>query len=115
MASYIFKTCATMKPYNNKQWWIDSGVISEKRIEADNVKQVLTIFAGLVEDNHYITISRNAIKNKSAMYQDTRSGEAVQVGYVLTGKTDFQRDTGELSTQYIDLWVEIITISPTEF
>lgn len=115
MAEYIFKTAATMKPHNNKNWWIDRDIIPEKRIAADNVNQALAVFAELVEDNHYISISKTALKNKAEMYRDTVSGEAVQVGYVITGKTEFQRDTGAWSTQYIDLWVEILTISPTQF
>lgn len=115
MAKYIFRTTATMKPHNSKNWWIDRDIITEKRIEADNVNQALTVFAGLVEDNHYISISKTALKNKSEMFRDTASGKAVQVGFVITGKTEFQRDTGAWSTQYIDLWVEILTVVPTIF
>lgn len=115
MAKYIFRTTATMKPHNSKNWWIDRDFITEKKIEADNVNQALTAFAALVEEKHYVSISKTALKNKSEMYRDTASGEAVQVGYVITGKTDFQRDSGEGSTQYIDLWVEILTVVPTVF
>ena len=115
MAKYIFRTTATMKPHNSKNWWIDRDIIPEKRIEADNVNQALTVFAGLVEDNHYISISKTALKNKSEMFRDTASGMPVQVGYVLTGKTDFQRCDGTWSTQYVDLWVEILTVVETEF
>lgn len=31
MAKYIFRTTATMKPYNNKNWWIDGDIIPAKR------------------------------------------------------------------------------------
>ena len=34
---YQFKTTATMKPYNNKKWWIDSGIVREITIEADTI------------------------------------------------------------------------------
>lgn len=54
---YIFKTTATMKPYNNKNWWIDSDIISEKRIEADNIKEALSLYRSEVEEKHYITIT----------------------------------------------------------
>lgn len=58
-------------------------------------------------------ISNNAIKNKSEMYIDTQDG-AKQVGYVITGKTEFEdRDNSRWSTQYIDLWVEILTVVDT--
>ena len=35
--NYIFKTTATMKEYNNKKWYIDSGIVSDMRIDADSV------------------------------------------------------------------------------
>lgn len=58
MKKYIFKTTATMKPYNNKNWWIDGGIIPVKHIEAETVK------------------------------------DALQVGYVITGKQNFKRIPG---------------------
>ena len=106
MNEYIFRTHATMKPYNSRYWWIDSGIITEKRISADNVAAAL---------EQYRDISRNAIRNKSAMYQDRANGEPQQIGYVITGKSEFQRDSGAWVTQYIDLWVEILTVCKTNF
>lgn len=35
MTNYIFRTTTTMKPYNSKNWWIDSGIITEKYISAE--------------------------------------------------------------------------------
>ena len=75
--NYIFKTTATMKEYNNKKWYIDGGIVSDMRIDADSVKQV---------------------------------------GYVITGKTEFDRgDYTGYSTQYIDLWITILTVVDTVF
>lgn len=34
MKNYIFKTMATMKEYNNKSWWIDSGIVRDIHIAA---------------------------------------------------------------------------------
>lgn len=116
MKKYIFKTTATMKEYNNKKWWIDSDIIREIRIESENIKTALEQYREIVADKYYIYISENAIKNKSAMYVDTKDGEAKQVGYVITGKTEFEdRENYKWSTQYIDLWVTILTITDTEF
>lgn len=115
MAKYIFRTTTTMKPYNNKNWWIDGDIIPTKHIEADSVKDALQVFREIVDNQHYISISDRALKNKSPMYRDTEDGNALQVGYVITGKTEFQRDSGEWVTQYIDLWVEIITTVATIF
>lgn len=104
MKNYIFKTTATMKEYNCKKWWIDSGIVDEIRIAAENVREALEKYRAIVKEKHYITISNNAIKNKSEMYVDTATGE-----------TEFQDDFYRWSAQYIDLWVTILTITDTEF
>lgn len=72
--NYIFKTTATMKEYNNKKWYIDGGIVSDMRIDADSVKNALEIYRERVEEKHYITISKNAIKNKSEMFVDLSNG-----------------------------------------
>ena len=44
------------------------------------------------------------------------NGGTKQVGYVITGKTEFDRgDYSGYSTQYIDLWVTILTVVDTVF
>lgn len=89
--NYIFKTTATMKEYNNKKWYIDGGIVSDMRINADSVENALEIYREWVEEKHYINISKNAIKNKSEMFVDLSDGSVKQVGYVITGKTEFDR------------------------
>lgn len=114
--NYIFKTTATMKEYNNKKWYIDGGIVSDMRIDADSVENALEIYRERVEEKHYINISINAIKNKSEMFADLSDGSVKQVGYVITGKTEFDRgDYSGYSTQYIDLWVTILTVVDTVF
>lgn len=116
MKEFIFKTTATMKEYNHKKWWIDSDIIPDMRINASSVKNALEIYRERVEEKHYITISRNAIKNKSEMFVDTPNGNTKQVGYVITGKTEFSKgDYTGYSTQYIDLWLTILTVVDTVF
>ena len=113
---YRFETTATMKEYNNKKWWIDSDIVRPVIIEADNLKTALQIWRDKVQERDYIKISNNALKSRSPMYIDGKNGEPVQVGFVITGKTEF--DKGNYSgytTQYIDLWVEILTIVDTVF
>lgn len=115
MKNYIFRTTATMKEYNHCKWWIDSDIVTEKRIHAETVADALEIWRGQVEEQHYITVSKNAIKNKSEMFVDTDNG-AKQVGYVITGKTEFEDSKNyRWSEQYIDLWVTILTVIDTEF
>lgn len=114
--NYIFKTTATMKEYNNKKWYIDGGIVSDMRINADSVENALEIYREQVEEKHYINISKNAIKNKSEMFADLSDGRVKQVGYVITGKTEFDRgDYSGYSTQYIDLWITILTVVDTVF
>lgn len=72
--NYIFKTTATMKEYNNKKWYIDGGIVSDMRINADSVENALEIYRERVKEKHYISISKNAIKNKSEMFVDTDNG-----------------------------------------
>lgn len=121
MNTYIFKTTVTMKEYNNKKWWIDGGIITGKRIIAENVYAALKKYQSIVEDDHYIIVSDNAIKSKLAMYVDMKSGETKQVGYVITGKKKFEYDRddikhyGKSSMQYVDLWISIITVVDTVF
>lgn len=113
---YIFNTTTTMKPYNNKKWWIDGNIVTRKIIEADNVENALKQYKSIVEDKHCIEISNNAIKNKQPMYIDTQSGNAKQVGFVITGKTELEDDDNyKWVSQYIDLWIEILTVKYTEF
>lgn len=115
MKNYIFRTTATMKEYNRCKWWIDSDIVTEKRIGAETVADALEIWREQVEEQHYITVSKNAIKNKSEMFVDTDNG-VKQVGYVITGKTEFEnRDNYKWSAQYIDLWVTILTVIDTDF
>lgn len=114
--NYIFKTTATMKEYNNKKWYIDGGIVSDMRINADSVENALEIYRERVKEKHYISISKNAIKNKSEMFANLLDGSVKQVGYVITGKTEFDRgDYSGYSTQYIDLWVTILTVVDTVF
>lgn len=108
---YQFKTAATMKPYNNKKWWIDSGIIREVTTEAATMGEALKKYQEAVKEQYYIDISDNAIKNKCPMYRDTKTGEAVQVGFVLTASTDFDNDRRGWVKQYIDLWVTVQTVA----
>ena len=114
--TFIFKTTTTMKEYNSRKWWIDSDIVREIRITAENIRAALGQYREIVAEKHYITISDNAIKNKNPMYIDTPNGEPKQIGYVITGKTDFEdRDNYKWSAQYIDLWVTILTVIDTDF
>lgn len=115
MTDYIFKTKTTMKPYNNEKWWIDSDLIREIRIQAENLRDALMEYQEYVSEAAGVEISNNALKTKEPMYVDTQDG-VKQIGYVITGKTYFENiDNYKWSKQYIDLWVTILTVVDTDF
>ena len=104
-----------MKEYNNKKWCIDGGIVSDMRINADSIERAFSVYRSRAEECG-VSISQNALKNKPAMFVDMPDGSAKQVGYVITGKTEFAKgDYTGWSTQYIDLWVTILTVVDTVF
>ena len=115
MKQFEFVVTCTMKPYNNKQWWIDSNYVRPFSVRAENLKSAIIQFRDLIKEKYYITISDNGFKNKSPMYIDTKQGETKQTGYVFTALTEFQYDNGKWCKQYIELWTTIKTIIDTEF
>lgn len=111
MKNYLFKTTTTMKEYNNDKWWICPDVVSDITIPADSLKKAIEQWVETVDKNHYITISKSAMKNRSKMYRDFQDGTTKECGFVVTGSTDFQDDRSyKWSKQYIDLWVECLTV-----
>ena len=117
MKTFLFTTATTMKEYNSKKWWIDRNVIRQIEVEAENIHAALKEYQEIVREKFYIDISNNALKTKRRMYRDLKSGGCKQVGYVLTGSTEFETDnySGVWVKQFIDLWVEIQTITETTF
>lgn len=117
MATFRFETTATMKPYNSRKWWIDSGIVRPVEIDAADLKTALQLWRDKVENRDYIEISNNALRTKNAMYIDRKDGgDPLQVGYVITGKTTFEdRDSYRSTEQYIDLWVTVYLITRPDF
>lgn len=113
---YIFKTKAEMKYYNCKKWYIDKDSVPEMCINADTVQHALSVYRERVNEQGMVSVSNNAIKNKTEMFVDMPDGGAKQVGYVITGKAEFDKgDYSGWSMQYIDLWVTILTVVDTVF
>lgn len=115
MKTYQFRTETTMKEYNCSKWFIMSDIIPNIEINAETLKDAITEYCKRVMDKHFIEISKTAIKNKQAMYIDTKDG-VLQTGYVITGKTDFLDDKKcKYVSQYVDLWVTIKQVCYPEF
>ncbi len=110
---FIFKTTPNMKPYNSKKFYISNDFIDDEMIEAGTPAQALKIFCDKIYGKYYISVSKNALKNKQKMYIDTKNGPK-QIGYIITGKTDFESN-GKWVDQYIELWIEVLTVSDTIF
>ena len=83
MKNYIFRTTATMKEYNRCKWWIDSDIVTEKRISAETVADALEIWREQVEERHYIAVSKNAIKNKLDML--SRAKQSLKTATIIDG------------------------------
>lgn len=112
---YIFKTDATMKEYNSDKYWIDRKIIRDKTINAENVNSALAEYREIVNNKGSVEISANALKTKEPIYKDTKDG-LQQCGYCITGKTLISDRSANINCyQYIDLWVEILTITETIF
>ena len=103
---YTFDTTTTMKPYNNKKWYVCGDIVRRKTIEAKNLSEALKKYQDEATNKDYVTISDTARKHKNPMFVDTDKG-AKQVGYVITGSTDFDDDGRGWVKQYIELWVTI--------
>lgn len=113
---FLFKTTVTMKEYNCKKWWIEGDIVRELTVEADTLEEALVKYKEHVEKTAYIDISKTAMKLKQPMYIDKKSGETVQVGYVITGSSDFDKGNYQgWSKQYVDLWVTIYLIDYVQF
>lgn len=110
MAKYRFETTTTLKEYAQKKWWIDSGIVRPVTVQAASVADALKQYQQLVKERFYVSISDNALTTKDKMYVDCADGTAVQVGYVITGATDFDNGYGKTVKQYVDLWVTITEV-----
>ena len=105
-----------MKEYNRKKLWIDSNIVRTVEVTADNTADALSQYYQIVNEKFGIEISQHAIKTKSPMWEEDENGKPKQVGWVITGKTLFEdRDNNRCSTQYVDLWVNILTVVDTDF
>lgn len=114
MSTYRFETTTTMKPYNNEKWYIDAHMVRPIEVQADSVTEALNLWRNIVQERDYIEISRNAMRTKNPMYSEYKDKRPKQTGYVITGKTEFDKgDYTGYCSQYIDLWVRItIVITP---
>jgi len=113
MKKYEIITSIGRKP-NDKNWWIDQDMIRNVYIEAATIEEAILKYKNVIEEEYYIPISINALKNKNPIYRDLK-GETVQVGFIITGKTSYFDNNNKEIHKYIDIWLEISKISIPEF
>ena len=99
---YFFKTYTTIKEHYNNRYWVDNSIVKDIAEESESIQKAIERYKGIVEKECYINISKNAIKKKENIYRDNIKGESMQVGYILTGKTEIEN-----KMVYLDLWIEI--------
>ena len=107
MKKFYFRTVTTMKPYNNKKYWIDSEIVRPLTVEAETITEALAEYATICREKYGIEISKTAIKNKDIMYIDDKNGTPQPCGYVITGNTEFNNNYINWVKQYVELWVSI--------
>ena len=116
MRTYLFRTRVTMKAYNYTKWYILPDIVNDFETDAETLAEALKKYREHVQKTAYIDISKTALKRKREMFVDRKDGTTRQVGYVITGKTEFEdRDRGRWVEQYIDLWVEVVKVECIDF
>lgn len=109
---YSFKTSTYLKEKDRKKWWLDDDLVKTIELEASNLSEALEKYREIVNDAHYVNISKNAIQKKQNMYMEIKpGGQSKQIGYVINGSTYFERENGGFINKFIDLWIEIRIVS----
>ena len=114
MNNYLMKTEVSVKS-NEKKWCIDSDLIKDLYIEAENLEEAFLKYKEIIEKNNYVVISNNGLKQKTPMYKDLGNNKSKQIGFVITGKTNFYDKYNKEVQKYIDLWVEVLEVSIPNF
>lgn len=107
-ARYRLDTTATLKERDHGRWWIDKNIVKPVVVTASSITDALKQYRDVVNKQYYVSISDNALKAKRGMYIDLAGGGSDQIGYVITGATDFDTDNGKCVKRYVDLWISIV-------
>lgn len=105
---YRLDTTATLKERDHGHWWIDKNIVKPVVVTASSITDALKQYRDIVNKQFYVSISDNALKAKRGMYIDLANGGADQIGYVITGATDFDTGNGKSVKRYVDLWISIV-------
>ena len=111
MEKQIFAEVVTTA--KTQDFWIDARI--SKVILSESTEEAFEEILKEMEDRYFINFSKNARKNKSAMYRDTDDGSVPkQIGWTITGKTQVDFD-GDWKQKYVDCWVEMYELKNLEF
>ena len=106
MKTFLFKPSTIVKGKAAKKWWIDNDIIPITEIKAENLPQAMKSFKEHAEKN-CVNFSQHAMEHKAAMYVDDENGNPKQIGYVLTGSTDFYDERDRAHKGYVEVWTTI--------
>src|SRR5574344_354507 len=94
-------------------FWVEAT--ENMTVESSDVRGAIIEALEVMEDDHFIKVSKTARKNAEPMYTDTDDGVA-QVGYVVKGSlmVDFGDGSSieDYRKKFVNLWVSIKEISP---
>lgn len=113
MKTYLITTKLYMKDYYNGDFWIDEKLIKPKRIKADSVRECFEKFIKEIQGKNGIFVSKNAIKNKRAWYNDIFGN--LQIGWTMTANSYVDVGNYDYKLKYLDMWIKIEEISIPEF
>lgn len=103
MKTYLFNTVVTE---NSNDFWIDRNIVSEFKVNANNLSEAKQKYFEYVYDSAFITISKTQQKKANKMYIDTTDGKTLQAGFVFIGSTEIDFDY-EYKRRYVSLWCTI--------
>lgn len=103
MKTYLFSTQVTE---NSSDFWIDSKIVSNFKVDANDINEAKHKFFDFVYSSSYITISKTQQKKANKIYVDTKEGETKQIGWVFIGSTEI--DFGnQWRKRFVSLWVSV--------
>lgn len=103
MRTYLFNTVTTE---NSSDFWIDRNIVSEFKVQANNLNEAKQKYFEFVENTAYITISKTQQRKANKMYIDTKEGKSIQTGFVFAGSTEIDFNY-QWKKRYVYLWCTI--------
>lgn len=90
-----------------KGYWHDN-VIETINIDAKSLNEAIEKWANIVEQKHYIKISKTARKKPQEMFVDMKDGSHKKIGLIFNASTEVEsRKRGKSINMTMRLWTRI--------